>query len=59
MYKDHKIGVVVPAYNEELLIVHNIDIHGQLKIERDDFNYALDFGAIYRPVQCNRTFTRI
>jgi len=45
--------------NEELLIVHNIDIHGQLKIERDDFNYALDFGAIYRPVQCNRTFTRI
>ena len=45
--------------NEELLIVHNIDIHGQLKIERDDFNYALDFSSIYRPVQCNRTFTRI
>ena len=45
--------------NEELLIIHNIDIHGQLSIERDDFNYALDFSAIYRPVHCKRTFTRI
>jgi len=45
--------------NEELLIVHNIDIHGQLKYEKNDFNYALDFNAIYRPVECERRFTRI
>ncbi len=45
--------------NEELLIVHNLDIHGQLKLERDDFNYSLDFNEIYRPIKCKRTFTRL
>ena len=32
--------------NEELLIIHNVDIHGQREIEKDDFNNALDFEAI-------------
>jgi predicted amidohydrolase len=51
--------VQASRFNEELLIVHNIDIHGQLKIEKDDFNYALDFNDTYRPVDCRRCFTRI
>lgn len=51
--------VQASRFNEELLIVHNVDIHGQLKIEKDDFNYALDFNAIYRPVDCRRGFKRI
>lgn len=45
--------------NEELLVIHNIDIKGQRKIETDDFDYALDFESIYRPVEDKRTFTRI
>jgi predicted amidohydrolase len=44
--------------NEELLIIHNVDIQGQREIEKDDFNYALDFEAIYRPVEGKRAFTR-
>lgn len=46
-------------YNEELLIVRNIDIKGQKKIETDDFDYGLDFREIYRPLEDKRTFTRI
>jgi predicted amidohydrolase len=45
--------------NEELLIIHNVDIKGQRAREKDDFNYALDFESIYRPLQGQRTFTRI
>jgi predicted amidohydrolase len=45
--------------NEELLIVHNLDIDGQRNFERDNFNYACDFESIYRPVHGKRTFTRI
>jgi len=44
--------------NEELLIIHNVDIQGQREIEKDDFNYALDFGEIYRPVEGKRAFSR-
>lgn len=44
---------------EELLIVHNVDIKGQRQIELDDFNYAVDFGEIYRHVDGKCTFTRI
>jgi predicted amidohydrolase len=44
---------------EELLIVHNIDIKGQRRIETDDFNYAVDFEEIYRHVEGKCTFTRI
>lgn len=46
-------------FNEELLIIHNIDIKGQRSLEKDDFNYALDFESIYRPVHGKRSFTRI
>ena len=46
-------------FNEELLIIHNIDIKGHRSLEKDDFNYALDFESIYRPVHGKRTFTRI
>jgi predicted amidohydrolase len=45
--------------NEELLIIHNVDIQGQREIEKDDFNYALDFEAIYRPVEGKRAFSRL
>ena len=45
--------------NEELLIIHNVDIKGQRAREKDDFNYALDFESIYRPLHGQRTFTRI
>lgn len=44
---------------EELLIVHNIDIKAQRQAEHDDFNYALDFNSVYRPIAGKRTFTRI
>ena len=44
---------------EELLIVHNIDIKAERQVEQDDFNYALDFTSIYRPIEGTRSFTRI
>jgi predicted amidohydrolase len=45
-------------FNEELLIVHNLDIKGARKAERDDFDYAIDFSEIYRPMDDSRAFTR-
>ena len=45
--------------NEELLVIHNVDITGQRKVEVDDFDYRLDFESIYRPVHGKRAFTRI
>ncbi|MDD3581386.1 MAG: carbon-nitrogen hydrolase family protein [Desulfobacca sp.] len=45
--------------NEELLIIHNIDLREQRKREKDDFNYAFDFGSVYRPIEGKRAFTRI
>jgi hypothetical protein len=44
--------------NEELLIIHNVDIKGQRALEKDDFNYALNSESIYRPLHGKRTFTR-
>jgi predicted amidohydrolase len=35
---------------EELLIVHNVDITGQRRVELDDFNYAVDFEEIDRHI---------
>jgi predicted amidohydrolase len=46
-------------FDEQLLIVHNVDIQGQRKLELDDFNYALDFKQIYRQLDGKRNFTRI
>jgi len=45
--------------NGELLIIHNIDLRGQRKWEKDDFNYAFDFGSVYRPIEGKRAFTRM
>ncbi|MGF1579368.1 MAG: carbon-nitrogen hydrolase family protein [Gemmataceae bacterium] len=45
--------------NEELLIVHNVDLKSQRQVEKDDFNYAMDFGEVYRPIEGKRSFTRI
>ena len=44
---------------EELLVVHNLDIKGQITAEKDDLNYAFDFGSVYRRIHGKRTFTRI
>ncbi len=44
--------------NEELVIVHNVDIEGARDGEKDDFDYAFDFKEIYRPLEGSRTFTR-
>jgi predicted amidohydrolase len=45
--------------HEELLVIHNVNIKRQRQVERDEFDYAVDFDAIYRPVAGKRTFTRI
>jgi predicted amidohydrolase len=45
--------------NDELIVVHNIDIKGQRKIEEDDFDYSLDFNLIYKQLKNKRSFTRI
>jgi predicted amidohydrolase len=50
--------VQASRFNEELVIVHNIDIAGARAAELDDFNYAFDFKEIYRPLHGSRTFTR-
>ncbi len=44
---------------EELLIARNVNIREHREFEKDDFDYALDFSAIYRPVKGQRTFTRL
>ena len=43
--------------NEELVIVHNVDIEGATDSEKDDFDYAFDFKQVYRPME-GGTFTR-
>ena len=45
--------------HEELLVVHHLDILGGRQLEKDDFDYALDFSAVYRPIEDKRAFTRI
>ena len=45
--------------NDELLIAHNVDIKSHREFELDDFDYALDFASIYRPLKGERAFTRI
>jgi predicted amidohydrolase len=45
-------------FNEELLIVHNLDIRAERQVELDDFNYGIDFRAIYKPMDHGRVFTR-
>jgi predicted amidohydrolase len=50
--------VQASRFNEELVIVHNLDVEGTRAAELDDFNYAFDFKQIYRPLEGSRTFTR-
>jgi len=45
-------------FNEELLIVHNLDIKGTRAAEQDDFDYAFDFKEIYHRLHDSRGLTR-
>ena len=45
--------------DDELLILNNIDIKNQRNIEKDDFDYSLDFNNIYKPIKGKRCYTRI
>jgi predicted amidohydrolase len=45
-------------FKEELLIVHNLNIQGERKAEQTDFDYGMDFRAIYRPMGDGHIFTR-
>ena len=38
-------------FNEELLVVHNLDIRGSRRFELDDFDYEFDFRQVYRPME--------
>jgi predicted amidohydrolase len=44
---------------DELLIVHNLDIVGEKKKERDEFDYGIDFRDIYKKIEGKRAFTRL
>ena len=44
--------------SEELVIVHNVDVEGAQESEKDDFDYAMDFKEIYRPLGESKTFSR-
>jgi predicted amidohydrolase len=45
-------------FNEELVIVHNIDVTGARRQEKDDFDYAFDFSEVYRPMENGLGYTR-
>lgn len=44
--------------NEELVVVHNVDIQGARDDEEGDFDYSFDFSQIYRSLDGSRTFSR-
>lgn len=45
--------------DEELLLIRNLDIKGQVEYEENDFCYHDDFIRVYRPLKNMRTFTRM
>jgi predicted amidohydrolase len=45
-------------FNEELLIVHNLNIHDERQFELVDFDYGIDFRTIYKPMGDGYMFTR-
>jgi len=45
-------------FNEELVIVHNMDFQGALETEKSDFDYEFDFRQVYRPMADGHSFTR-
>jgi predicted amidohydrolase len=44
--------------DDELIVVHNVDIRGAREEENESFDYAIDFREIYRPLGESRAFTR-
>ena len=45
-------------FNEELLIVHHLNIHGERQVELGYFDYGLDFRAIFKPMGDGYIFSR-
>jgi predicted amidohydrolase len=45
-------------HQEELLIVHGLELQSALDVEKQDFDYEFDFREIYRPMEDGRTFSR-
>lgn len=45
--------------NDELLIMKNVQIKEEKQKEKDDFDYAVDFGKIYKQIEGKRAFTRL
>jgi predicted amidohydrolase len=45
-------------FNEELVVVHNIDVVEARRQEKDDFDYGFDFSEVYRPMEDGRGYTR-
>ncbi len=45
-------------FNEELVIVHNIDVQEARRQEKDDFDYSFDFSEVYRPMRDGLGYTR-
>ncbi|HEX6311215.1 MAG TPA: carbon-nitrogen hydrolase family protein [Acidimicrobiia bacterium] len=45
-------------FEEELLIVHNLDIRGAREFERADFDYEFDFRQVYRRMDEGERYTR-
>jgi predicted amidohydrolase len=45
-------------FNEELVIVHNLDVVGARRQEKDDFDYGFDFSEVYRPMEDGFGYTR-
>jgi len=54
------LKMVQSSHNrDELLIIHNIDIKKEVKFEKDDFDYSVDFNKIYKILKGKRSFTRM
>jgi predicted amidohydrolase len=45
-------------FNEELLIVHNVDVAQARYEEKHDFDYGFDFSEVYRPMADGTGYTR-
>lgn len=45
--------------DDELIVVHNVDIIGERQKEKNDFDYSVDFDIIYDQVKNRRAFSRV
>jgi predicted amidohydrolase len=50
--------VQASIFNEELVIVHHLDIAGARDEEKADFDYGFDFSEVYRPMADGTGYTR-